>query len=344
MPAKRIRVSSDDTTYYTLPGNQGSKDTEVATVTDTVFGQTFESNDTSLGQWQVTANGLFKNVAGYLVTIKKAGSTTAMTAEATTLVSGKTYQVTAASKRVIDMGTALTIKDGATDVTAQVTSIDYLNGLVTFAASYTVLGAVTLTGAYLPLATLAKGRSYSLTQNAAEIDDTVYEVAQANSGNRTFDPGLRSVQLEVGAVYDATAGNLAAIYSRGVVIIEIAPKGDANTFFRGFFKYNGHRQSGDVGALEEENLTFGLYVPDGDLVATPFSWYIASGSTLNIAIQKVLTAWATEAYLYVQYLPDGTTGQKGQCVVTEVSLANAIDGLNEFSFTFRGNGNQTPVP
>jgi hypothetical protein len=343
MPAKRIRVSSDDTTYYTLPGNQGEKTTEVATVNDTIYGQTFESNDTSLGQWSITANGIFKNVAGYLVTIKKSGSPTSMTDEATTLVSGKTYQITSAAKRAIDLATALTVKDGSTDVTAQVESIDYLNGLVTFKSSYSVSGAITVTGAYLPLSTLAKGRSFNLTQNAAEIDDTVYETAQSNSGNRTFDPGLRSVSLEVGGVYDATNANLAAIYARQIMIIEIAPKGDANTFFRGYFKYNRQSQSGDVGALEEENLTFGLYVPDGDLVAKPFSWYINNSSTLNMAIQKVLAAWAAETPIYVQYLENGTTGTQGQAIVTEASLANALDGLNEFSFTFRGSGVQTAV-
>lgn len=344
MAGKRIRVSADDTTYYTLPGNTGEKSSEVASVNDTVYGQTFESNSTSLGQWNVSANGLFKGIAGYEAVLRKTGTPTSMTGEATTQIgSTKSYQITAAARRVIDYTAAVTVLDGATNVTAQVESIDYLNGIVTFRSSYTVLGAVTVTGTYMPLAVLAKARNFSLTQNAAEIDETAYEDAQANEGNRIFSPGLRTVSLEVGGIYRVTNGHLDQIYSRDMLVIDVAPAGDANTFFRGFFKLGSHNQSGDVGALEEETVTYNLFVPDGDLLLKPYSWYINSSSTINPAIKVVLDAWANETKIYVQYLPDGTTGVQGEAIVTECSLSNAIDGLNEFRFGFRGSGNQETV-
>ena len=43
MSNKAIQVSTDNATWYTLPGNTGSYTDELNMTKDTVFGQTFES-------------------------------------------------------------------------------------------------------------------------------------------------------------------------------------------------------------------------------------------------------------------------------------------------------------
>lgn len=336
--AKRVRVSSDNVTYYTLPGSTGDKNSEGASVNDTVFGQTFQSEDVSILQHGIQANAYFKGVAGYVALLKKGGTPTSMTGEACSLVSGKTYRVTATTKRVFSYANALTVLDNGIDHTADVQSIDYLAGTVTFKSAYTVTGPVTVTGYYIPMAEIAKGRTFTVTQTAAEIDTTDYATARSNGGNRTFDPGLRTVTLEIGGIYDVANAWAAQLASRGIVYVEIAPANDAETIFRGFFKLTNQRQSGDVGALEEENLSFNLWVPGGDLVETPFKWYFTGSTTLNTAVQKVIQAWQNESDIYVQYLPDGVTGVQATCIVTECSLANQLEGLNEFSVGFRATG------
>src|SRR3990167_5325366 len=170
--AKRIQVSSDDITYYTLPGNSGELRTEMASVDDTVFGQDWKSETPSIGNWQINGQAFFKGVAGYAATVKVGGTPTTVSGGATTLVSGKTYQINDTAKRIISYANAVVVKDNAVDHTADLLNIDYLNGKVTFTSSYTVTGPVTIDYYYIPSAAIAKARSFNLTQQMAEIDTT----------------------------------------------------------------------------------------------------------------------------------------------------------------------------
>ena len=342
MAAKRIQVSIDDgTTWRSLPGATGDFREENATVNDTIFGQNWESNEVSIGQWGVSGNAYFKGVSGYLANLKQQGTPTAMTSEAMALVSGKTYRITAAARRLIDYFSAVTVFDNAVDQTAEVESIDYLNGEVTFKSTYTVTGAITITGQYLPTVSIAKGRTFTATQGAAEVDTTVYEEARTNGGFRTYKAGLKNVGLEIGGVYDTANGFGAALRARSPLVVEIAPANDALTIFRGFFKHHSRAQAGDVGALETETLNLGLWVPDGALVVRPFGWYFDAASTLNLAVQDVLGAWQADEVIKVRYQDDpsiASSGYEGDAIVTEATISNSFEGLNEFRFGFRGIG------
>lgn len=352
MSNKRITVSSDaGTTNYTLPGNTGDTKNEVNAVVDTVFGQLFESDNATLSQWSVTANGIFKGVAGYNVSLKKGGTPTTMTAEACAQTAGQTYQVTDTTKRVISYEDALTVFDNAVDQTANVDNIDYLTGKITFKAGYTVTGPITVTGKYIPLAVMAKAKGFNLTQSMTPIDASNYDDAQANAGYRTFAAGLKKISLKVTNIFAASNAWLTALQSRAIVYVELDLNvGNAGaTVARGFFKITGQSQSGKQGDLEQEEVDLTLYVPDGSLVATPFNWYIAAGSKLNTAIQKVLAAFTGNTSLTVTYMPTGVSGNtpadalRGDALVTEATLANAADGQNEFSFSFRGTGEPTQL-
>lgn len=347
MGAKRIQVSADGgTTWRTMPGSSGEFNEDVSTNNDTVFGQSFQSDEVSISGWEVMCNAYMKNVVGYAATLKQGATPVVMTTEAMTLVSGKTYQITASTKRIIDYFTAITVFDNAVDHTADVESIDYLNGLVTFLSSYTVTGPVTITGKYVPTSVIAKGRSFTLTQNANAIDTTTYEAAQANGGWRTHKPGLRTVSLEVNGLYDITNGAAAAIRGKQPIIVDISPDGSSTTMFRGFFKRHSRGQSGEVGALEEEKQQFGLWVPDGGLVVAPFRWYFGSGSIMNLASKDIINAWQNETLIKVRYQDDpdvNGSGHFGDAVVTEFSLSNTFEGLNEFRAGFRGSGTPTAV-
>lgn len=347
MSNKRVRVSDDaGVTYYTLPGNTGEMHEEMNMVNDTVFGQNYESMAPGLAQWNIPANGIFKGVAGYNAIIKKGGTPTAMTGEACSLVSTRVYQITASAKRIISTTAALTVLDNGVDHTVDVLSIDYLTGKITFKSTYTVTGPVTVTGTYLPMTAITNARSFTLTQTSAPVDQSSYDTAQANSGHRVWAGGLKTVGLQLGGIFNATNAYLTTLLARAIVYVEIDldASNPGTSVFRGLFKMANQVRAGQQGALEEENLQFNLYVPDGALVVQPCGWYFTGGSTLNTAIQKVLTAWDTQTAIKVQYLPTGVTGASpldgiaGDAIPVEATLANTVEGLNTYSFNFRGTG------
>ncbi|MFV2014007.1 MAG: hypothetical protein ACC656_01140, partial [Candidatus Heimdallarchaeota archaeon] len=260
--AKKIQISDDGgANWFTLPGSTGELAREAAQVDDTIFGQTFESKFPSILSWNVNADAIYKGFAGYLATILKQGTTTVMTGEAMTLVSGKTYQINLATREIWDRAATFVVYDNAVDQTANVESIDYLFGKVTFLSAYTVTGPVTVDGNYFPTLTLGKAQTYGLTQTAAVIDTTDFATAQANGGFLTSDPGLRNADLELAGFFDATSNFSAELQNRNELIIAINPTGTGDSIARGFYRLVTAAQQGDVGALEEETLNFALSVP-----------------------------------------------------------------------------------
>lgn len=344
--AKTIQVSDDNgSTWYTLPGGTGEISREAGQVNDTIFGQTFRSQEIALINWSIGANALYKGFAGYKATIKKTGTSTAMTDEAMELVSGKRYRITNTAKRIMNRAIATVVEDSGSAVdAANILYINYLFGEVEFVSGYTVNGAITITGEYLAVTTLGKANGFTLTQEADAIQNTDFATAQSNGGYHTHTPGLRTVSLDLDGIFDASAGLDAILLARTEVLIEINPDGNSKSIARGYFKLASDGQSGDVGALEEESASFVLNVPEEDKLEYPFGWWHASDTTLSTAIQKLLTAWSNEDKIDVQYLYDGTNGYKGDAVITELSLSSGLEDMNEFSVSFAGDGALTDVP
>lgn len=344
--AKRVRLSDDNgTNWYTLPGSSAELQSEAGEIEDTIFDQAFESTQTGLISWTVQANSYYKGFAGYVAKILKQGASTAMTAEATTLVTGKTYQITNALHRIMNRNVTTTVLDNAIAVSAaNILNIDYLFGRVTFVGSYTPTGPITITGAWFATTVVGCANSFTLTQTSEAIDTTCMDTAQANSGHRVYEGGLKTVSLELQGVYKAANAFLAALIARTELIIEINPDGSSKSVARGYFKPVNTGQSGDVGDLEQETISFNLAVPDQALLPYPFHWQHDVTTTLNTAIVKALAAWENNTVIDVQYLPDGTTGWKGDCVVTDISLSGGLEDMNEFTVNVQGSGALVAVP
>src|SRR5690606_1506771 len=202
--AKAIRVSSDGVTFYKLPGNTGSFSVDGDEIEDTIFGQSYRSNEAGLINWAVSANALYKGFAGYLAKILRTGTSTAMTDEAMTLESGQIYVITDTTKEIWNRNAAFVVEDNNVDVTEHVEWFDYLFGRIKFVDGYSVTGPVTVTGAYFPTTQLGKGQSYTLTMQAEAVDETDYETAQSNGGHYVFTPGLRTAALEIQGVFNST--------------------------------------------------------------------------------------------------------------------------------------------
>ena len=64
---KTVDLSDDNgVQWHSLPGGTGELTSEAASIDDTIFGQTYQSNQPGLIGWTVTANGLYKGFAGYV--------------------------------------------------------------------------------------------------------------------------------------------------------------------------------------------------------------------------------------------------------------------------------------
>lgn len=340
--AKIIAVSADDSTFYTLPGPGGSYSEDGATINDTILGQTFSSSSSGLISSTISSSAYYKGIAGWKNVVKKEGTTTAMTDEACSLVSGKTYQIDAASKRIIDIGVAVVVDDNGSSVdAANIESINYLTGSVTFVDSYTPTTPITISGSYLPSAAIASYKTVDLTMSANAIDTTDLPTAQSNGGYRTYSPGLRTVSISLNGVYNSSNDFTTLLQDRDRFVVEINPDGNSKSYARGFFTTTSRSQSGDVGALEDESLNFTLQVPEA--ASTPFTWIHENDSTIPDAVKVILNAWENETTVYVKYLPDGSTGVKASAVVTNVSMSGGEGNMTQFNADFQISGSVTAI-
>lgn len=340
--AKAVRVSADGTNWYTLPGSSGEWNDEAEQIDDTIFGHTFSSTQPGLITWTANAQAFYKGFAGYVASVKSSGASTAMNAAPMQLVSGKTYKITDATKNVFDYSKALTVLDNALAVDdANIESINWLFGQVTFVAGYTPTGAITVTGHYLPMSEVSRANSFTLTQTAETIDRTDYAIAHSNDGYRVFDPGLRTISLELGGFYDADDAVWEILENRSEAVIEINPDGSGLSLARGVFKLVTRNQSGDVGALEEQTRTFNLAVPENmDVI---FTWVHDADTTLSQAVRILLDSFINQTKPYIRYEPDGESELifQGQAVLTDVSLSSGLDAMNEFTASFQGSDQPT---
>lgn len=342
--AKTVSVSLDDTTYNVLPGNGGEFSYDLGVLDDTIFGQSYKSEQSGLAGWTVKGQAFWKGIAGYVATLNLTGTPTLMTAEPCALVTGKTYKVTSGVKQVIDPNTAVVVLDNAVDHTADVLNIDYLFGKITFKSAYTPTGPITITAKYLPLSAVANANSFTLGMTADAVDISDFATVQGNSGHRVFNPGLQTVSLELKGFYALANAWRTKIAARTLMVIDISPDGGGKTIMRGFYLPQSSAQSGNVGATEMETIKLGLFVPVpvSGLLLTPFN-VIHTATTLGTAVQQVLTNFLAGIPIYVKYLEDGAAGKKGSAIITDCTLSGGVDAMNSFSINLQGSGTLTTI-
>ena len=355
MAAKSVQVSTDNITFLTLPGSSGSFAEDADSLEDTIFGQQYSSAETGLISLTSDANSRWKGFAGYVTQLKSAGTPTAFTAEAMSVVTGQVYSIDDATKNVWDRNTAVTIFDGVTDVTAEVVDINYLFGQITFDPAYTVVGVITADGSSQALAAFGKAKTVDLTQSAEAVDTSDLTecglvAVGGNGGFRTYRPGLKTVGLSLGGFFEQTNGFKDLLEARSEIIVEIGPDGsldlsnNANAVARGYFKPMSTSQSGDVGGDESEDVSFELSVPyNASISITPFQWAVNADSTIPSAIALVLTAWQAGDSIFVKYVsPDPSTEvSTSAAVITDLSLSTGVDSMAEFSLSFQLTGAPT---
>ena len=193
-------------------------------------------------------------LSGYGATVKKSGTSTAFTGEATTNTSGNIWQITDDAKEVFDRDVVPDYYDNAVPiVVGDIASIDYLYGIVTFTGAKT--GPITVDGSYMPMAAVACAKDVNLNRTSTVLDDTCL----GNAGYHTKLAGIHDASVTLGRWDDLTFTFTALIAARVPIVIEIAP--DTNKSYRGWFLAESSDQNLDLNALIEESISFQL---DGD--------------------------------------------------------------------------------
>lgn len=335
---KIIRVGLARNSLSTLPGNSGELSIESSDNDTTIYGNVFSSSLPGVLDHSFSGNAWMRETAGFEAKIKKSGTPTAFTTEAMSLVSGKTYRIVDFAKSLWDYTEALTVFDNAVAVSAaNIASIDYMFGAVTFAAGYTVTGPVTVTGTYMPTAAFGCANSVSLTQNAEAVLDSCFETIQANDGFNSYRAGLKTVSAELSGFYKTTNDFVELLKARESFVLEIDWEGNGQTMCRGVFRVGSTGLSGDVGANEEFSASFVLSTPEG---VTPFSWYFGATTQMTAGMQAIINAWVNRQDLFFDYFPFGfgSKGYEGQMVVTDASISVDSGSIAEMSVSGQGNG------
>lgn len=216
---------------------------------------------------------------GYSVLIRRGGTPVSITGETTALVSGTTYRVSDAARRVLDPNQPWNVKDGATTLAySAITSIDFVSGAITLASAPG--GAVTFTGKYIPITTasdvLVESRSFTVNDSNALLDTTVFTGTNDRTVRRVA--ALEDVSISVESIMSRSSTStanwsyLATTKFRGdPVVVEVFFGDAALPRFRGFCKIESIETSGAVDDLLVTGLEFkiaAVYDPTSGRVAS----------------------------------------------------------------------------
>lgn len=196
---------------------------------------------------------------GYSTTIKAGGPSTAMVAEACA-GSGTAWQVTNTARRIIDPAVAVTVKDNGVAVAADLYTVDYLFGNITFTASK--VGPITIDGNYLTPVDVAEAKEATFKLEREMLDGTSFSASSDGYMRKT--PGMFSASgslttlKPLQADLDAGAGTtiLSTLLTSGTqFILEIRP-GGAGNYFRAWVLIEGADQKIAPGALYEGTVSW----------------------------------------------------------------------------------------
>lgn len=334
MAAKSFKVSADGSTYYQLPGNTADLSVETGSADDSVFGTTFTSNQTTIKSFTSSASAFInKGKAGYRATVKRAGSPTSFSDDLVQVGSSNVYEIADRSKSIWEAG-SITVEDGSTDVTEDVT-IDFLQGRVIFDSAPS--GTVSVSGNYLGTERVCYAQSIDLTQSLDAEDITDFCQADDSDGWAYFAPQQQSVEISLSGFYNDSSTFGADVEEDETVIVEVDVEGNGHTVARGYFKASSQSQSGDVGSTETEDVTYTLFVPEG--VPLPFSWRVSSDSAMPEGAKVVLDAWEKRNTISFKYqAQDSSVVREGTAWVSDASISVSVDDIATMSISFQGHG------
>lgn len=155
--------------------------------------------------------------AGKDCQIKISGAALTLTNAAVTNIDNQSYQITDASKQVLDLATPVTVKVGGSTTTESYT-MNYLNGKVTFAIVDAGRGTVTITGKYLPMTVAAYAHTSSESMQCETQDVTPF-----GATHKKRIAGLKSASGTLSQFNVADTIYKDALIAGVPVVIEVRP-------------------------------------------------------------------------------------------------------------------------
>ena len=335
--SKLLQVSADNSTWVNLPADSPTLSINNSPQETTTLGNNdgFKSRTYGLKDFSISAEGNFVPINVYSFTLKKSGTSTAMTDEAMSNTTGNSYKIDAAAKEIFDRDADFVFKDGGSVIAVgSIASIDYLSGTVTLTGAAS--GAVTVTGNYIPVTASIDATTASLEMNA-ELEETTSVNSGANN-YKTRTPKLKDVSISISSYYDVNRAVFGNLNAAETVLAEITLGGSALQTIRGWFMVESNNASGGVADVESEEISLQL---NGN-AKSAFSWsYPASG--FDVGLSLLTGNYFNGGALYARYYPEGVgnAGQKGPVLVESFSLALDVNNKTTFSVTLQCNGELT---
>lgn len=237
---------------------------------------------------------------GYDCGLYIGGTPTTFTAEATTSLGSDAYQVTDADKRIWDPNTAIVVNDNGSPVdAADIEELDFLFGIVTFVSGYSPLGAITVTGKYLPLFEVADAHQVGDDAEAVKLKTSKFRRG-APRAFHDYIHGIRSLVLtaNVRAKHSTNPITAPAVASgtitfgtpsNGDTVIVTGPDGGPYTFTKADNSPGNNfanatalaNKISDVDGLTATNDSGTITVTVDDPGTDPNSWTITGTGTFS---------------------------------------------------------------
>jgi hypothetical protein len=193
--------------------------------------------------------------AAYKAIIKTAGIETAMVNEPCELLIPNVYRIISPLRRILSRTADVIIMVDGFPLDEDLPAINYLTGVLTFTEDPG--GVVTISASYIPTAELVGGFSYQLNITGDILDDTNFKDARVDEFH-SKRYGLLDVSASFDAHSDFSKRFVNYKRNRDSVLITIQPGGIEGTGYIGWFVLEKDSLSGDVGALEDESISFNL--------------------------------------------------------------------------------------
>ena len=184
---------------------------------------------------------------GYLAKVKVISSGVAMTDEATSTSDDTNYQITNATKRILDLNTAIIVEDDGT-VTTESYDIDYINGIIGF-ETIDATRVITVTGAYVTPVEAATAKSFSFTGSADALETTAFQ-----NTSKTYQPGLITATAELGRFHVSDDIFIDALLAGELTLIEYYVNDTDKISFYGVMTNDSI--SSEVAGLIEETISY----------------------------------------------------------------------------------------